>query len=104
MTKGEELVLRYLKGGMNAQEIFEFRQEAREFFKSNAPEEDKRKLSGYMESVVMICRAIEENKVKGNELEKNEQANIEIKNEYTFKSIKIPDFLKQKIQSNAENK
>lgn len=98
MTKGEELVLRYLKGGMNVQEIFEFRQEARDFFKSNAPEEDKQKLRGYMESVVMICSAIKESGLE----DKVSSKPIFPKKEYTFE-LEIPEFLKRKIQSDVDN-
>ena len=95
MTKGEELVSRYLKGGMNTQEILEFRQEARDFFQSNAPKEDKERLGGYMESVVMLCRAIEEGRLKDSDLERKKI--LESKRQEKIRPLKVPSFLKKRI-------
>ena len=47
MTKGEELIQRYLKGGMSTNEIFQFEKEVEQFLLSNAPEKDKTKLRYY---------------------------------------------------------
>ena len=41
MTKGEELLQRFLDGGMTVEQIFEFEKEIDDFFKSDAPENEK---------------------------------------------------------------
>lgn len=100
MTKGEELVARYLKGGMNTQEVLEFRQQARDFFQSDAPQEEKEKLRGYMESVVMVCRAIEEGRLKDSDLKSKKS--LERKKEDNLRPLKIPKFLKKKIVESTD--
>ncbi len=68
MTKGEELIQRYLKGGMSTNEIFQFEKDVEQFLLSNAPEKDKTKLRYYAESIYMLCSGLrklqEEGKIK----------------------------------------
>jgi len=65
MTKGEELVSRYLKGGMAVEEVFELEKEIDNFFQSDAPEDDKKMLGGYMEGFSMLCSTLRKLQVEG---------------------------------------
>ena len=61
MKTGKEFVDRLFKGKMNDEEILRFREEVREYLKSDAPEEEKKEIIGYMETVEMACAMIENN-------------------------------------------
>ena len=57
----EELVVKLTtNGNMTHQECFDLRDEIDDFMKSDASEEDKKMVSQYTESLVMICSAIEQ--------------------------------------------
>lgn len=49
-----------MNGKKNKEEWLQLREDVRNFFKSDAPEEDKEMLLGYTESMSMICSAIED--------------------------------------------
>ena len=63
-TKAEELKRKILQSKTN-DEYLKVQQEVKEFFVSDASEEDKEMLSGYTESLNMICSAIKEKRLKG---------------------------------------
>ena len=63
-TKAEELRRKILQSKTN-DEYLKVQQEVKEFFVSDASEEDKEMLSGYTESLNMICSAIKEKRLKG---------------------------------------
>lgn len=63
-TKAEELKWKILQSKTN-DEYLKVQQEVKEFFVSDASEEDKEMLSGYTESLNMICSAIKEKRLKG---------------------------------------
>ncbi len=65
MTKGEELLQRFLDGGMTVEQIFEFEKEIDDFFKSDAPENEKEMLGGYMESFQMVCSGLRKLQAEG---------------------------------------
>lgn len=57
----EELVVKLTtNGNMTHQECLDLRDEIDDFMKSDASEEDKKMVSQYTESLVMICSAIEQ--------------------------------------------
>lgn len=60
-TYAEKLIvkLNYNKS-MTNQEYLDLRDEINDFMKSDASEDDKRKVSQYTESLVMVCSAIEQ--------------------------------------------
>ncbi|MDU3180714.1 MAG: hypothetical protein E6686_04855 [Lachnospiraceae bacterium] len=63
-TKAEELKRRILQSKTN-DGYLKVQQEVKDFFASDASEEDKEMLSGYTESLNMICSAIKEKPLKG---------------------------------------
>ncbi|WP_461815895.1 hypothetical protein [Faecalimonas sp.] len=64
-TKAEELKCRMLQRTTN-DEYLKLQQEVKKFFESDASEEEKEMLSGYTESLNMICSAIKENRLLEN--------------------------------------
>ena len=93
MTKGEELLQRFLNGGMSIQEVLEYKKEVDIFFQSDAPKEDKKRLSGYMETLNMICNGIKEGLLKEEDL-------IELKpRPKKNRKFEIPEFLRVKEES-----
>lgn len=95
MTKGEELLQRFLNGGMNIQEVLEYKKEVDKFFQSDAPKEDKKNLSGYMETLNMVCNGIKEGLLKEDDLK-----NLKPKPKQK-RNFEVPEFLKQKVESNV---
>lgn len=60
-TKVEHLINRIMGcGKLTNEEILVLREEVRQFFTSDASDEDKRKLSGYTEALSMVCAAIDD--------------------------------------------
>lgn len=59
-SEAEKLRYRLMNGKKSKEEWLQLREDVRVFFKSDAPEEDKRMLMGYTESLSMICSAIED--------------------------------------------
>ena len=59
-SEAEKLRYRLMNGKKNKEEWLQLREDVRNFFKSDAPEEDKEMLLGYTESMSMICSAIED--------------------------------------------
>ena len=59
-SEAEKLRYRLMNGKKNKEEWLQLREDVRAFFKSDAPEEDKRMLMGYTESLSMMCSAIED--------------------------------------------
>lgn len=47
-------------GKLTNEEVLVLREEVRQFFTSDASDEDKRKLSGYTEALSMVCAAIDD--------------------------------------------
>jgi hypothetical protein len=59
-TEAEKLMAELRRKDLTRDECLELEQKINNFFDSDAPEEDKKTLSGYTESLVMICNAIRE--------------------------------------------
>lgn len=59
-SEAEKLRHRLMNGKKSKDEWLQLRSDVREFFQSDASEEDKRMLMGYTESLSMICSAIED--------------------------------------------
>lgn len=60
-TKVEHLINRIMGcGKLTNNEILVLRNDVREFFASNASDEEKRKLSGYTEALSMVCAAVDD--------------------------------------------
>lgn len=66
-TKVEELKRRILQRKTN-DEYLKMQQEVKEFFESDASEEEKEMLLGYTESLNMICSAIKEKRLNDNNI------------------------------------
>ena len=59
-TEAETLRERIMSGKKSKDEWLQLRADVRSFFESDAPEEDKKMLSGYTETLSMMCSAIED--------------------------------------------
>lgn len=59
-SEAEKLRHRIMNGKKSKDEWLQLRADVRSFFESDAPEKDKKMLSGYTETLVMICSAIED--------------------------------------------
>lgn len=59
-SEADKLRHRIMNGKKNKEEWLQLRADVRAFFESDASEEDKEMLSGYTESMSMICSAIED--------------------------------------------
>lgn len=59
-TEAGKLISRIMSGKKTNQEWLQLREDVINFFKSDALEEDKEMLSGYTESLYMICSAIDQ--------------------------------------------
>lgn len=59
-SEAEKLRYRLMNGKKSKEEWLQLREDVRNFFKSDASEEDKKMLLGYTESMSMICSAIED--------------------------------------------
>lgn len=59
-TEAETLRERIMSGKKSKDEWLQLRADVRTFFESDAPEEDKKMLSGYTETLSMMCSAIED--------------------------------------------
>lgn len=101
MSKAEDLFNRwYYLQELTNEEILELQQDIRDFFASDEPEEDKKKLGEYMENFTMICNAIKEGYLENRKPSKLETP----KKRMTFEPFKVPEFLKRKGKENTENK
>lgn len=59
-TEAERLRESIMSGEKDDEEWLRLREEVKEFFASDAPEEDKEMLRGYTETLNMMCAAIRE--------------------------------------------
>ena len=59
-TEAEKLRERIMSGKKSKEEWVQLRKDVRKFLESDAPEEDKKMLKGYTETLSMVCLAIEE--------------------------------------------
>ena len=59
-NEAEKLRELIMSGKKNKEEWLQLREEVRDFFESDAPEEDKGMLRGYTETLVMVCSAIDD--------------------------------------------
>lgn len=59
-SEAEKLRHRIMNGKKSKDEWLQLRADVRSFFESDAPEKDKKMLSGYTETLVMMCSAIED--------------------------------------------
>lgn len=92
MSRAEDLFTRWhYISELTNEEILELGKEFDDFFESDEPEEDKKELSGYMESFNMLYNAVKEGRLDNRIPSKP----IIPKKKYTFE-LEIPEFLKQK--------
>ena len=63
-TEVDKLIERILsRERKSKEELLQLEKDVRDFFRSDASDEDKRKLSGYTEGLSMICCAIREGRL-----------------------------------------
>lgn len=66
-SEADKLRYEIMKSGKSEEEWLELQKRVREFFQSDASEEDKMMLSGYTECLLMACNGIEYERNKASE-------------------------------------